>query len=209
MNLTKYFRNISSLEYFRAFVNRLDPFWIGVEYFNNSIEFDRKIGNPLQSDFKDRFFTNVMADAIRSSLDVFSKSIAWYFDIPGRETIGFGYETLIKPLSSKSKKLAEKCNDLYKSEPYRIIKEFRDADRHTGNTNFNIREVKHLDKFDLTIERVFPVDLNEINRNLYAFLNSLIDLVQFTVVECKRWPLGFNSQEDKICEITEQGWVLR
>src|SRR3972149_11403026 len=57
--ITKYIRNSLALEKFQAFIDRLDTYFIGIEYFNKKINFERNEGLKLPDKFKNDFFISV------------------------------------------------------------------------------------------------------------------------------------------------------
>src|SRR4030067_2436586 len=161
VRITKYIRNYLALEKFQAFIDRLDTYFIGIEYFNKKINFERTEGQKLSDKFKNDFFISVMADSIRASLDIFSKFIAWFYDLAESDEIGFNYKKLIKPLESYSKKISQLLNRIYISQEFELIKNIRNSDKHIGKNQNQIKLERTLQKFNFEFKRAQPIPFKE------------------------------------------------
>ncbi len=204
---TKYFRNIASLEKLESCINRLDEFWIAVEYFNGDIDLTSHRKTKLTKSYKDRFFSSILIDSWRSSLDIFAKYIAWYFDIPGKEELGFTYKNFIVPLKNLSNHISEKCNSIYKSESYRTFKNYRDSEKHAGfdKTKLNIKEIKNEINIRLGSDEI--LNISSMEKDACSNLINLIDLIDNSVSELKKWHLGYDSSKDRFGEEMSDGSI--
>ena len=201
---TKYYRNVAALDKFEAFIETLDPFFVGVAYFHGDIVISRN-SSPLPETYTDKFVISTMTDSIRSSLDVFAKFLAWYFWLPGKENIGFGYESLVLPLRGICAPVADKCNFVLKSPEYQLIKAYRDADKHIGQGKRTITLVPSGIGFKLTMQSPDRLDIPQLQDACADMLNQLNDLVHLSVAELQRWTLGFGAPDDKLLEESGDG----
>jgi hypothetical protein len=198
VKLSRYIRNATALEKLQAVIDRLDSFFIGVEYFQNNIEMRRKSGMKLPEKFIQDFFIEVMLDSLRSSLDIFSMFVAWFYDMQDKETLGFSYKKLIEPLKKINSELSIKLNEIYKSEEYKFIKDIRDSNRHFGKGQNKINIENSLTRFELIMERTLPIDLLSIEHNVYLMLEKIKNLTEFTVNEFCKLNLGYEAKSDLI-----------
>jgi len=196
VKITKYIRNSLALEKFQTFIDRLDTYFIGIEYFNKKINFERIEGQKLPDKFKDDFFVSVMADSLRSSLDIFSKFLAWFYDLSESEEIGFNYKKLIDPLKSYSKKISQELNRIYKSEEYILIKNIRDSDKHIGKNQNQIKLERTLEKFNFEFKRAQPIPFREFENQSLSLFKMIKGLVIVSVEESCKTKLGFDSNKD-------------
>ncbi|MBN1639045.1 MAG: hypothetical protein JW866_08760 [Ignavibacteriales bacterium] len=196
MKLSRYVRNATSLEKLQAFIDRLDTFFISIEYFQGNIELKRKSGVELTDKFVNDFFIEVMLDSIRSALDIFSMFIAWFYDIKGKETLGFSYEKFIKPLKQINSRLADKLNRIYKSVELKFVKDIRDANKHIGKGQNKVDIESTMNKFKLHIERSKPINLIQLEEMIYKILDMIQNISTFTVDEFCKTNLGYDSTND-------------
>lgn len=204
---TKYFRNIASLEKLESCINRLDEFWIAVEYFNGDIDLTSNVKNKLTKSYKDRFFMSILIDSWRSALEIYAKHIAWYFDIPGKEELGFTYKKFIVPLKKISNHISEKCNSIYKSESFRNFKNYRDTEKHAGfdKTKLNIKEIKN--EINVQLKSNETLNISRMEKDTCSNLINLIDLIDYSVSELRKWHLGYDSSKDKYGEEMPDGSI--
>ena len=205
-HMTRYFRNVTALDKYEACIERLDPFFIAVEHFTGKVQLRRTTGAELPKAYVDTFFCFTLADSFRSSLDIYSKFIGWFFDFKGKETMGFNYGELVKPLRLHSQRLADECNALRNSSEYALLKWIRDAEKHEGHgkTIFNLNETAT--SFSLVLRRPEPIDMANLELSAYVCLRSFLHLLHTTSVELERWPLGYPSTRDKVAEIDDEGY---
>lgn len=196
VKLSRYVRNATALEKLQAFIDRLDTFFIGVEYFQGNIELKRKSGIELANKFVIEFFIEVMLDSIRSALDIFAMFIAWFYDIKGKETLGFSYEKFIKPLKQVNPKLSAKINEIYKSTELKFIKDLRDTNKHIGKGQNKIDIENTISKYKLHVERSKPINLIQLEKTIYKILQMLITITNLTVNEFCKTNLGYDSNND-------------
>lgn len=205
LHLTRWSRNIAALDKFEALIERLDEFFIAIQYFQGIIDVQRESA-PLPKEYLDRFFVLVLADSIRSSLDIYAKFIAWYFYFGNRDTVGFNYKSFIKPLESCSTTLAAQCNHLYKLDAYKSLRELRDTDKHVGFGKSTIKVTNRKGKLDILMKRSEPLDLPRRLRCACKCLFALTDLVGVTTCELSQYPLGYESDKDEIVELRPDGY---
>ena len=202
---TKYFRNIAALDKLEAGIDTLDSFFVGVEYFQEKLSLSRTL-NPFPKDYSDKFFLSVIADSLRSSLDIISKFLAWYFWLPEKEEIGFGYKKLIIPLHTICSPVADKCNSILQSKEFKMISEFRNADKHIGHGKLKIGFVNTKEKFSITLERPEELELSELKLASTNLFFQLKDLIRLSAIELQQWPLGYDAVNDELLEVTSEGY---
>jgi hypothetical protein len=154
IKISRFVRNACALEKLQAFIDQLDNYFIGVEYFNNNIQLERKKGIELPQKYKDNLFISVITESLRSSLDIFAKFLGWYFDLDEKEEIGFNYKKLIQPISKISSKISKQLNIIYTSNEYALIKELRDTDQHIGKNQNKIKFERSVEKFNLILNAI-------------------------------------------------------
>lgn len=193
---TKYLRNATALEKFQSLIDKLDTYFLGIEYFNKKIILERTEGKTIPEKFKEYFFISVMADSLRGALDIYSKFIAWFYDLPEREEIGFNYKKLIKPLLRYSKKISQELNKIYQSTEYELIKNIRDSDKHFGKSQNQIKLESTLNKFNFEFKRAHQVSLKEFEKNSSLLFMQIKKLLSVTVDEFCKTKLGYDSMND-------------
>lgn len=196
VKISKYIRNSLALEKLEAFINRLDTFFIGIEYFSKKIIFERTEGQQLPEKYKDEFFISAMTDSLRSSLDIFSKYLAWFYDLDERDEIGFSYKKLIEPLKNYSKIIAQELNIIYKSSEYIFIKNIRDLDKHIGKNQNQIKLERSLQRFNFEFKRAQPISFNEFERNSCSLFNMIKQLLFISIEENCNTKMGYDSNND-------------
>lgn len=204
-HLTKWTRNLAALDKFEALIERLDEFFIAIEYFQGIIDVRRE-SSPLPKEYLDRFFVFVLADSIRSSLDIYAKFVAWFFYFKDRNTIGFNYKSFIKQLQSHSPALASQCKQLYNLGAYNSLKELRDTEKHVGFGKNTIKITNRKGKLEILMKRVEPLEIEKWLKCAHSCLFALVDLLKFTTSELSRYPLGYIDSKDKIVELTPDGY---
>lgn len=210
MKLSRYVRNATALEKYLAFINSLDAFFVAVEYFQGNIELKRKTGTELPDKFIQEFFINTIVDSLRSSIDIFSMFVAWFYDINGKENMGFSYEKFIKPLKLMNNNLSTRLNDFYKSDEYKLIKELRDSNKHIGKGQNKIDIVNTIKKYKLHFEPSKPIDILKFKKTSCKYLKKLKEITTFTVDEFCKTDLGYDSNNDLIILfLDEQGTIRR
>jgi len=203
--ITKYFRNVAALDKFEAFIERLDAFWVAVEYFNGDVILQRKVGKDFTQKYLNKFFISILADSFRSGLDIYSKFLGYCFDLSGKEEMGFGYKSLIEPLKDKSKSLSQSCNELYKSDEFSLLRNLRDAEKHVGLDKHTV-SIKRLNRgFEIEAKRPAELDIGKLETATCVLLQKLLHLVHLTVDELQKWDLGYDSPNDMVVEETDEG----
>ncbi|NWF49919.1 MAG: hypothetical protein HXY49_05185 [Ignavibacteriaceae bacterium] len=176
-----------------------------MEYFQDNIQFERKKGIELPSKYKDNFFISVTTDSLRSSLDIFSKFLGWYFDLDEKEEIGFSYKKLIQPIGKISSKISKQLNIIYKSNEYELIKELRDTDKHIGRNQNKIKFERSIEKFNFVFNRYHPVNFQDYEKKANNLFKMLIELLSISIDECMKHQLGYNSSKDEEVIENEKG----
>jgi len=203
--ISKYFRNIGALEKLESLINHLDTFFIAVEYFQNNINVERKDGNQLEKSFKDQLFLKIAADSIRSSFDIYAKFVSWFYDLSNKKSVGFNYEKFIKKLEKHSPTLKKHLNNLYLSEDYKTVNDFRNADKHIGFDRFELDIIRSSKKFKISTKRIPKLDKDRIEHCLLSLLNSLKEVIKLTIDEFSKYELGYNSKTDFEVRVGEDG----
>lgn len=195
--VSKYIRNLAALDKFEAFTERLDPLWISIEYFNGQVQLNRTIGEPLTKAYTDELFVLIAADALRSSLDIFSKVLGWYFGLEHKQSVGFEYGKLIKPLREKSAPVSELLNRLYNAEHFTFLKSLRDADKHIGfgKPTILLEDTPTATKVSLT--QADRIEIARVESCICATLTDLCTVVAASVTELQKWPLGYDCADDR------------
>ncbi|HSP87942.1 MAG TPA: hypothetical protein VLN45_07395, partial [Ignavibacteriaceae bacterium] len=193
IKISRFIRNANSLEKLQAFIDQLDNYFIGVEYFQNNILLERKNGNVFPKKFKDNFFISVISESLRSSLDIFSKFLSWYFDLDEKEEIGFNYKKLIQPTSTIATKTSKQLNKIYKSNEYKFIKKLRDTDQHIGKNQNQIKFEQSIKKFNFDLKRYKPINFQDFETNANSLLKMIVQLLSISIEECQLFQLGYNS----------------
>jgi hypothetical protein len=202
--VTKYFRNIAALDKLEACIETLDSFFVGAEYFQSKIVLAR-ISSPFSKEYSDKFFLSVVADSLRSSLDMMSKFLAWYFWLPEKEEIGFSYKKLVVPLRTICPPVADKCNSILQSKEFKMINEFRNTDKHIGQGKRKIAFVKTEKGFSITTERPEGLELNELKLASADLFFQVKELIHLSTIELQQWPLGYDAVDDENLELTGEG----
>ncbi|MCX6829584.1 MAG: Cthe_2314 family HEPN domain-containing protein [candidate division Zixibacteria bacterium] len=201
--LTKFFRNIGGLERIEAFIDRLDSLWIAVEYFQDNIAVMRKDGGAFQKEMLEKYFICSMVDSLRSSLDILSGAIAYFFDLAGKNSMGFNYKKLIDPLAKKNGRLSDTCNSLYGSDDYAAIKKLRDAEKHAGLEK-NVISIDELSK-SIHMQRPTLVSRALFESPICKTLTNLLNIPHVLAEELLNHSLGYTSPNDKIAILCEDG----
>ena len=199
-NITKWFRNIAVMDNFQAFSTRLSEFYIAVEFYQKKITFER-VEIDFQQEYKRKFFLSIAADSLRSSLDILSKSIAWFFDIENKDSIGFAFKSFLKPVKKISHPIFEYGNLIYKSEPYEIVKNYRDTQKHSG---LEKNEFK-LTAISANINCTEPINCLEIEKAIVELFHMILNLSEICVAEFLKTKKGCDSPNDKICKVNGKG----
>lgn len=160
----------------------------------------------MKKNFQDMFFSSIIADSFRSSLDIYSKFIGWFFDFNNKESMGFSYKDLIKPLRYHSKGLSSKCNSLYISEAFLFLKTFRDAEKHEGIGKHKISLSNIEGTLKIELRRPEKISLIQFEKAACSCLQDFRELLRVTCVELQNWPLGFESPNDTVAETDDQGF---
>ena len=137
-----------------------------------------------------------MTDSLRASLDIFSKYLAWFYDLTERDEIGFSYKKLIEPLKGYSKIISQELNIIYKSSEYSFIKNLRDLDKHIGKNQNQIKLERTLQKFNFEFKRAQPIFFKEFETNSCALFKMIKNLMLVSVEEACKTNLGFDSTND-------------
>lgn len=203
--ISKFFRNIGALEKLESLINHLDPYFIAIEYFQNNINVERKDGRQIEKSFKDQLFLKIAADSIRSSFDIYAKFVSWFYDLPNKKNVGFSYEIFIEKLEKHSPTLKKYLNDLYSSEDYKTVNDFRNADKHIGFDRFEIDIKRSSKKFEISTKRIPKLDKDRIEHCLLSLLNSLKEIIKLTIDEFSKYELGYNSKTDFEVSVGEDG----
>lgn len=203
--VSKFFRNIATLDKFEALIERLDMVFIASEFFQNSIDLKRLNKNALNCKFKERFFYLLAVDSIRSSLDILSKIIAWYYDFENKMDIGFSYKNLIVPLKSYSSILADILKEIYNSKYYKTIKEYRDVEKHVGQGKPTIKFTQKGTTFEINMKRYKEPNFSEIDLSICEILNNLLFVIKNSVKEFAKHSLGYNSKKDVVGIVNSDG----
>lgn len=196
IKISKYFRNIGTLEKLESFINHLDSFFTSVEYFQRKVDLIRTEGEALSNQYKEEMFFKIASDSIRSSLDIYSKVVAWYFDFPNKKEIGFSYKSFIENVKNYSVILMNKLNELYNSKEYKIINDFRNADKHIGFDRFEMNVTRSKNKYELNIKRVPPLNTKELEEALLYLLEELKSIIKISVDVFSNFELGYDSKND-------------
>lgn len=196
VKISRFIRNACALEKLLAFINQLDNYFIGIEYFQDNIYFERKKEIELPQKFKDIFFISIITDSLRSSLDIFAKFLGWYFDLAERDEIGFNYKKLIQPIDKISNKIAKQLKITYKSKEYTLIKELRDTDKHIGKNQNKIKFERSIEKFNFEFKRYHPVNFNDFEKSSINLFKMIMQLLSIAIDECILYELGYNSKKD-------------
>jgi hypothetical protein len=207
IHISKYIRNSAVLEKFQAFTNQLDDFFIGIEYFQKNISFTRNEGFEIPSKYKDIFFINVVCNSLRSSLDILSKCIAWFYDMEEKEDLGFSYHKFIAPLKKHNNKLSQQLNILYKSNEFNAIKELRDSSNHTGKNQRRILYESTLERFKVTVKipKAFNHAIFEEQTSLLFY--NIKEITIYMIDDFCRFKLGYDSENDStIVEHSPGNW---
>lgn len=203
--ISKFFRNIGTLEKLESLINHLDPFFIAIEYFQNNINVERMNGKQIDKSFKDQLFLKIAADSIRSSLDIYAKYVSWFYDLSNKKDVGFSYEKFIKNLEKHSTALKQHLIDLYSSEDFKIVNDFRNADKHIGFDRFEMDIKRSSKKFEISTKRIPKLDKDKIEHGLLSLLNSVKEIIKVTTNEFSKYELGYNSKTDFEVSIGEDG----
>lgn len=196
--VSKFFRNIAALDKFEALIERLEMVFIASEFFQNSIDLKRLNKDDLNYKFKERFFYSLSIDSIRSSLDILSKFIAWYYDFDNKMEIGFSYRNLIIPLKNYSSVLSDILKEINNSKFYKTIKEYRNIEKHVGSGKPTIQLTQKGTKFEINIKRYEVPNYNEIDLSICEILNNLLLVIKNAVKEFAKHKLGYNSKKDVV-----------
>lgn len=205
-HMTRFFRNIAALDKYEAVVERLDPFFLAIEYFSGKIVMQRTDGPALAKTFLDSFFASALADSFRSALDIYSKFIGWFFDFSHRETMGFSYKGLIVPLRKHSRSIADECNTIYTSPDFQHLKTFRDSEKHEGLGKHRVSLADINGTLKINLVRPTSVDISKIERSACSCIEHFYRLLKTTSEELKSCPMGYDSPNDRIAAIDEEGY---
>lgn len=195
--VSKYIRNLAALDKFEAFIDRLDPLWISVEYFKGHVQLNRAIGEPLTKAYTDELFALIAADALRSSLDIFSKVLGWYFGLEHKHSVGFEYGKLIKPIRERSVVISELLDHLYNAEHFTFLKSLRDADKHIGFGKPTILLEDTPTATRVTVTQADRIEIAQVESCVCETLTELCTLVVATVGELQKWPMGYDCDDDR------------
>jgi hypothetical protein len=168
---------------------------------------ERIQGNELDKRFKNKLFLKIAADSLRASFDVYAKFVAWFFDLPNRKDVGFSYKYFIKKLQKYSTNLSEHLNEIYKSDYYKTVNDFRNADKHIGFDRFELDITRSSQKYEIKTKRIYPLNENELETSLVTMCNSLLEMTIFTVDEFSKFELGYNSKNDFEAVIGDDGFI--
>ena len=208
IKFTKYFRNIGALEKLESLINHLDAFFISVEYFQNKLDIVRTEGEKLSIKFKEKLFYKIASDSIRSSFDIYSKVVAWYFDFDNKKEVGFSFKSFIKNVKEYSVTLMEKLNQIYNSPEYKIINDFRNADKHIGFDRFEMDINHSKKKFEIKIQRIPHLNNAELEYALLYLLKELQFIIKISIDTFSKYELGFDSKKDIEAIIQKDGTFL-
>lgn len=195
--VSKYIRNLAALDKFESFIERLDPLWVSIEYFNGQVQLRRNMGEPFTKSYTDHFFILSAVDALRSSLDIYAKMLGWYFGLEHKHSVGFEYGKLIKPLQEKPSSISKFLNRLYKSEHFILLKSLRDTEKHIGLGKPSISMEDTATTTRVSIAQAELIEISQIESSICATLSELCKLVTATVTELQKWPLGYDCSDDR------------
>lgn len=206
-NLTKWFRNVAVMDNFQAANIRLGEFFVAVEYFQGNINFER-VQDDFEPNYKKRFFLAVAADSLRSSLDILSKCTAWFFDFQNKNEVGFSFKNYLKPIESLSQPIFKSGNQIYRSKAYKMVKEFRDAEKHAGLGKREFELIKLGTKFEAKINNPDPIKFLEIEKACAELYSMILIFSETCVCEFLKFDKGYNSTDDKICKLDREGKLV-
>ncbi len=194
---TRSLRNIASLDHFASGVDRLSEFYIAVEYFQGSVQLTRDVKDFSDAD-REKFFVTLAADSIRSALDMFSNSISSFFDLEKSEKRdGFRFKPFLTELKEKSEILFIIGNDLYQSESYKAVKDFRDSHKHKGLNKREISIASNPNSFKASISNPLPISMNEVKKALMTLFEQVEDFITRFVQIARDTEKGFISPRDR------------
>jgi len=206
INISKFIRNVEATNRFQSFIDKIELFLLNIEYFNNELDLERKNDISLTKDYKNHYFISNCVDSLRSSIDILSKVISWFFDLKGKEEMGFSYQQLISPLKKIEPKLSIALNQLYRSGEYSNINDFRNSDKHIGKGKMVVEMSKVKNSFSIKLSRKKPLEINELETDCLAVMSRLHDTVML-MVDCScKYNLGYDSKSDKIAYVTQDGF---
>lgn len=195
-HVVRYARNVRAILLYKAMIDRLDLFFISVEHFQGITSLHRSMGTDFTKDFQEYFFVSTMTDALRSALDIYAKILGVYFDLPGRDNIGFSFNTLIRPLKEICPDLAKACNSLYQNEHFKLLKEFRDCEKHTGRPDLDVKIKTTQDSMDIDFKRLDPIESKKLARASGNCIRTFRELLRTTSVALRRWGPAYHSPHD-------------
>ena len=122
--------------------------------------------------------------------------VAWFYDMTGKETLGFRYKNFIEPLKQLNPELSLKLNKIYKSTEFKFIKDIRDANKHFGKGQNRISIEDSIRKFKIEIKRSSPINIKHLEKTVNKILKMLKSISSFTVDEFCKTNLGYDSNKD-------------
>ncbi len=206
-NITKGIRNIAFLDNFHACLFRLHEFCVAVEFFQGKVRFERK-ENDFPEGYKQKLFSTIAADSLRSALDIYSKSIAWFYDLKNKKALGFSYKEFIKPVKEFSVPIFREANSIYQSKPYQLIKDLRDSEKHSGLGKRHFKLVIHDKKFEAEVKNPEPLNFQQIESACCDLLNLLLNLMHVSTKEIIAHNKSFISKNDKFAKLDNDGRLI-
>jgi hypothetical protein len=206
-NITKGIRNIAFLDNFQACLFRLHEFCVAVEFFQGKIRFERN-ENDFPIGYKQKLFITIAADSLRSALDIYAKSIAWFYDLKNKETLGYSYQEFLKPLKEFSVPIFREANSIYQSKPYQIIKDLRDSEKHSGLGKRHFKLIIHAKKFEAEVKNPEPLNLRNIESSCCDLLTMLMKLMHVSTKEIIHHKKSFVSKNDKFAKLDNDGRLI-
>jgi len=207
VNDSRYFRNIKTFQRLQSIVNRLHPFYTSMEFFDGNVRFERLKGEQWTKGYVVYLFTSTMVDTFRSIVDIFSIMVSIYYDLPKPEKRKFSRDDfirLIKDFSTEIYSHSLRFNEkLYNSELYK----FRTSEKHLGfiSHDITIEQSTEKGKKKISISRVERIDLDHIRFEVIQRIGEFLDLLEISVNEMCKHPLGYISDNDVYSEITPEG----
>ena len=165
-------------------------------------------GPPLAKAFLDKYFALSLADAFRAALDVYAKFGGWFFDLNGKETMGFSYKKFIAPLRVRCGVLGEACNQICRSPHFNYLKTLRDADKHDGLGGHRISISEISKRINIKLQKQAVIDLLKVEDCACKCIGDFQRLLETTANEIETWPLGFPSPNDRRTTIDDEGYVV-
>lgn len=194
--LGKYVRNSAVIQSLESFIQKRDYILLGIEYFQGKITLQRHASKDLGKHFKDILFFEQMLNAYFTSMDIYAKTVSWYYDIPGKENQGFDY-TFIINLQKVKPDIASQLKVLFGSKKHiNLRKNMRNPINHSHANLYNLKHTFEISAEKISIKRPEKFDLLSSSKDLYHLYQSSKKIIKNTLHEMSESYLGVDSDTD-------------